>query len=157
MTGVLVGVQGNDDGADGDGEREAAPMTTGDTAPAPATGGAEIIGQSELKPPPGQPGRFRGTVVAAMSEGRPQIVVSARLRPTGRKRAYEVWLYNSRDDAKSLGAQHAGSNGRFEGAAPLPDDFAEYRHIDISHERVDNDLRHSGRSVLRGSTEGLAP
>ena len=60
------------------------------------------------------------------------------------------WLFNSTADERSLGGQIANRRGEFRGAGALPEDFARFRFIDISREKVDGDARHSGRSVLRG-------
>jgi len=76
--------------------------------------------------------------------------VKARLQPSRRGEAYQVWLYNSRRDSRSLGAQVADRRGRFVGAGPLPRGSQRYRYIDISRERIDGPRQHSGRSVLRG-------
>jgi hypothetical protein len=66
------------------------------------------------------------------------------------REAYEVWLYNSPSEAKSLGAQVTDSQGSYQGAGPLPEDFENYRFIDVSREPINDDGKHSGESVLRG-------
>ncbi len=70
-----------------------------------------------------------------------------------RKQAYEVWLYNSNGDAKSLGAQVLDQNGGFQGQSQdlTEAEIARYRAIDVSLEPVDNDTAHSGTSILRGN------
>lgn len=65
--------------------------------------------------------------------------------------AYEVWLYNSRGEAVSIGAQLTDQQGNLQGAAPLPPNFQDYRFLDMSREPIDQNAGHSGRSVLRGS------
>ncbi|NLT06381.1 MAG: anti-sigma factor, partial [Solirubrobacterales bacterium] len=79
-----------------------------------------------------------------------ELALEARLTPTKRNQAYEVWLYNSRQDAVSLGAQVTDDQGAFAGRAALPDDWKSYEFVDISRERVDRNAAHSGTSVLRG-------
>jgi hypothetical protein len=88
--------------------------------------------------------------VIAERGGRRQVVVQATLRPNQGRQAYEVWLYNSPTDAKSIGAQVTDARGVYQGAGPLPQDFQRYRFIDVSLEPIDRNTRHSGESVLRG-------
>ena len=76
-------------------------------------------------------------------------VVARGVEPVSKRRAYEVWLYNSRTDAVSIGATVA-PNGRIKGAGPLPANYADYRYIDVSLEKIDRHREHGGRSVLRG-------
>jgi hypothetical protein len=95
--------------------------------------------------------------VAVIAErgGKRQLIVQAQLTPTKARQAYEVWLYNSRTDAKSMGAQVTDQNGTFQGAGQLPTDFTKYRYIDVSLERVDQNRAHSATSVLRGRLDQL--
>ena len=83
------------------------------------------------------------------------LIVQARLKPTGDKQAYEVWLYNSPTDAKSLGAQITDENGNYQGAGRLPAPLEQYKYIDVSLEKLDRNERHSGQSVLRGEIANL--
>lgn len=78
------------------------------------------------------------------------VEIKATLQPSRRDEAYQVWLYNSRRDSRSLGAQVTDRRGRFMGAGPLPPGSHRYRYIDISRERIKGGRQHSGRSVLRG-------
>ena len=96
-------------------------------------------------------------VIAQRGDEQVIIVQATGLRPTPRDAteenpgfAYEVWLYNSRGDARSLGAQITDANGNLQGAAPLPADWRSYRYLDMSRENIDQNAEHSGRSVLRG-------
>ncbi len=86
-----------------------------------------------------------------------QLVVQARLPENARNEAYEVWLYNSDEDAMSVGAQVADPQGVFTGAKELPDGYEDYRFIDISREPVTGPEAHSGDSVLRGSFQDFQP
>jgi hypothetical protein len=99
--------------------------------------------------------RTTGIAVIAERDGRRQLAVQATLPPSQPRQAYEVWLYNSQTDAKSLGAQVTDARGVYQGAAPLPSDFQRYRFIDISRERIDRNAAHSGDSVLRGPVPKL--
>lgn len=78
------------------------------------------------------------------------LTVSAELPPSAKNEAYEVWVYNSSRDAKSLGAQVTDRQGEFIGDAPLPSDYRRYRYVDVSREKVNKDGKHSGISILRG-------
>ncbi len=103
-----------------------------------------------------QPGRPAGVAVVAEQNGQRQLVVQAvNLPVSGERQAYEVWLYNSPRDAKSVGAQVTDAQGKYQGAGPLPDDFTQYRFIDVSREPVDQVRAHSGDSVLRGRVPTL--
>jgi hypothetical protein len=82
-------------------------------------------------------------------------VDAANLPPSQQRQAYEVWLYNSPEDAKSLGAQVTDQRGRYQGAGPLPGNYTRYRFIDVSAEAIDRNPAHSGTSVLRGRVPKL--
>jgi hypothetical protein len=103
----------------------------------------------------GQPARGRGVpagiAIVAQRDGRRQLIVQAASLPPNRQReAYEVWLYNSPQDARSLGAQVTDQRGTYQGAGQLPDDFRRFQFIDVSREPIDQNRAHSGQSVLRG-------
>ena len=116
---------------------------------------AKIIGQLVLRPVGDTGSRDAGVAVVAERGGQRQLIVQAQLSPSKNREAYEVWLYNSQNDAKSLGAQVTDQNGTFQGAGPLPADFDRYKFIDVSVEQVDQNRKHSGRSVLRGQLDQL--
>jgi len=63
-----------------------------------------------------------------------------------------VWLYNSPNDARSLGGQVTDKKGNYQALGAFPADYAQYKYIDISLQQVGNDpnVKHSGQSVLRG-------
>lgn len=90
------------------------------------------------------------TVSVDDSDGEAEMTIEAQLPPSGRGEAYEVWLYNSRDDVLSLGAQVTDEDGNLAGVAPLPDRAGEYEFVDVSRERIDDGPTHSGNSVLQG-------
>jgi hypothetical protein len=102
-----------------------------------------------------QPGNGKGVpagiAIVASRDGRRQVIVqAASLPPNKPRQAYEVWLYNSPKDARSLGAQVTDQRGTFQGAGPLPDDYQHFKYIDVSKEAIDQNRAHSGNSVLRG-------
>ncbi|HYI35820.1 MAG TPA: anti-sigma factor [Thermoleophilaceae bacterium] len=129
-----------------------------DDKPAPkkaAKGDAKIIGQLVLRPVGNTNSKDAGVAVVAERGGQRQLIVQAQLTPSKNRQAYEVWLYNSQNDARSLGAQVTDQNGTFQGAGPLPANFERFKFIDVSVESVDQNRKHSGNSVLRGQLDQL--
>jgi anti-sigma-K factor RskA/sigma-70-like protein len=125
------------------------------------TGGDDDNGDGKASATSTQNAASRGpsglAVIAQRGSQRQAIVQAQGLKPTGQREAYEVWLYNSRSDAKSLGAQVTDAKGTYQGAGPLPSDFQKYKYIDVSREPIDPNRGHSGQSVLRGSVPKLSP
>jgi hypothetical protein len=114
-----------------------------------------LVGQLELKPVGSLAQKdTAGFAAIAVTGNKPQLAVRAKLPPSG-QRAYEVWLYNSKTDARSVGAQRTDAQGNYEGAAEIPSDWQKYKYIDISLESVDNNPAHSGRSILRGAIANM--
>jgi hypothetical protein len=89
------------------------------------------------------------------------VVVQAQVPPLPNNQkvaAYEVWLYNSNQDARSLGAQYTNAQGVLQGRAPLPADVGRFKSIDISRELfADKNAGHSNNSVLRGDFSSIKP
>jgi anti-sigma-K factor RskA len=113
-------------------------------------------GQASTVPQPASRGVPAGIAVIAQRDSQRQVVVQAADLPPNRQReAYEVWLYNSPKDARSLGAQVTDQRGTFQGAGPLPSDFRRFKFIDVSREPIDQNRAHSGVSVLRGQVGKL--
>ena len=109
---------------------------------------ARVLGQLVLQPV--ERARGQGVAFIAARGERRQLIVRARLPATPEGEAYEVWLYDSDTKARSLGAQITDRQGVFEGLVALPKDVDRFTFIDISREKVDENARHSGISVLRG-------
>jgi hypothetical protein len=110
---------------------------------------ARLLAQGVLRPTRGEQGA--GIAAVFQRGNQRQLVVQASgLKRSGRREAYEVWLYNSASDAKSVGAQVTDAQGNYQGAGPLPADYEKYRFIDVSREPLNSDTKHSGESVLRG-------
>jgi hypothetical protein len=144
-----IGLLGGDD--------DDASQADGPTTPAPEQ--ARLVGQLPLAPVEGLEGSDAAQGIAAIAErsGQRQLIVQARLPNNRRNEAYQVWVYNSDEDAISLGAQVADQQGNFQGAGPLPENFDDYRFIDVSREPIQGPEAHSGNSVLRGALADLAP
>ena len=81
------------------------------------TGGDDDGGgpQASGSPTGGQQGasaQTRGQAIIARQTSRPQIVVTATgLPPSTERSAYQVWLYNSTEDRRSVGAQVTDARG----------------------------------------------
>jgi anti-sigma-K factor RskA/sigma-70-like protein len=115
----------------------------------------KIVGQLVLRPQGNQGRNTAGIAVIAERGGERQLIVQAQLPANKDREAYEVWLYNSKGDARSLGAQVTDQQGTFQGAGPLPDNFERFRFIDVSREKVDQERGHSGTSILRGRIDQI--
>jgi hypothetical protein len=141
--GVLTG--GDDGGDDGGGDQAA------------ATGTPTELGQVVLRPPAGAPSGPTGrAIIWGQGPDRAVQLVARKLEPSTKEFAYQVWVYNDRGDAKSLGAQVTDKNGNFQGAGVLPEDFEDFKYIDLSREPIGEDGGHSGKSVLRGTIPELS-
>lgn len=137
----------------GDDTSDAADQNTDTTAQQ-----ARLVGQLPLAATGDLEGSQDAQGIAAIAErgGQRQLIVQARLPRNKANEAYQVWLYNSPEDAVSLGAQVADQQGNFQGAGPLPEDFEGYQFIDVSREPIRGPDAHSGDSVLRGAIADLA-
>lgn len=127
----------------GDGDDEAG----ADTEPVAQTGSG--AGQSRQ----GGQGQAAGiAIVVGQGQRRQLLVQAARLAPSGQNEGYYVWLYNSPDDARSLGGQVTDQQGNYQAIGNLPRNFQDYRFIDVTRQAIDDspEVSHSGESVLRG-------
>jgi hypothetical protein len=74
-----------------------------------------------------------------------------------RDTAYQVWLYNSPEERKSLGATATDQQGSLQAVANLPANYRDYRFIDLTSVTVEgggqNPSFETGPSVLRGLLE----
>jgi Anti-sigma-K factor rskA len=113
----------------------------------PAGGATTTPGQQAAN---GQPA---GIAIVVDRDGKDQLLVrAAKLAPSGQNEGYYVWLYNSPDDAKSLGGQVTDQQGNYQAVGPFPADYAKYKYIDVTKQAVGSstNIKHSGQSVLRG-------
>jgi hypothetical protein len=124
-------------GGDDDGSNESGSQPTpSQNGPGPAPEGDT----AKLSPIGG--GRGEGTV-AVTDEG---ATITIRGLPDPAPGSYQVWLYNSIVDAKSLGTFPGGS-GKLD--VQLPPDASNYQFLDVSREPDDANPNHSGASVMR--------
>ena len=147
-TGVLFG--GDDDKGDKKADTSTSKTQNANQQP------TELIGQLQLNPLEKGDKDTIGVAAIAKTGNKLQLAVQAKLPPrTAQDEAYEVWLYNSKDDAVSIGAQRTDAQGNYQGAGDIPVDYKKYKYIDISVEKVDRDRAHSGRSIVRGAIADL--
>jgi len=98
-------------------------------------------------------GQAAGIAIVVQRSGKKQLLVqAANLPPTGQNQGYYVWLYNSPDDAQSLGGQVTDKKGNYQALGAFPADYSKFKYIDISLQQVGTNpnVKHSGQSVLRG-------
>ena len=130
-------------GGDDDGSNESG------SQPAPAQNGPGPAPQGDTaKLSPIGGGRGEGTV-AVTDEG---ATITIRDLPNPAPGSYQVWLYNSIVDAKSLGTFPTGS-GKLD--VELPSDASNYQFLDVSREPDDANPNHSGVSVMRAPLGNL--
>jgi hypothetical protein len=93
-----------------------------------------------------------GQAIIAEQEGKPIILISAvGLEPSPKNTAYQVWLYNSDSDRRSLGAQVTDQQGNFGVSQALPANYKSFKFIDMTLSSVKGEQVQTGESVLRGS------
>ena len=125
-------------------------LTGGDEDPEPAADQA-AAGNESQNSSQSATGAAAGIAIVVEENAKKQLLVqAARLDPSKEREAYEVWLYNSQGDARTLGGQVTDQQGNYQAVGPLPANFENYRFIDISREPLDQQRGHSGASVLRG-------
>ncbi len=132
---VAVVVAITSGGADEGSSPSQAPATGGGDQPADTKGSAarfEAIGAGDA----------RGT--ARLSGDRLTLKLRGLADPNGG--SYEVWLYDSIIDAKSLGASQGT---KIDLDAKLPANARDFEYVDVSLEPADGNPNHSGQSVLR--------
>jgi hypothetical protein len=102
--------------------------------------------------------KMRGSAIVAKQNGKTKLVVTATgLQPSTQasgSAAYQVWLYNSPSDRKSLGAAVTNQQGAFQAIAPLPANYRKYEFIDMNSVTISgqgkNQTIKNGPSVMRG-------
>jgi hypothetical protein len=127
-------------------------LLTGDdnSSSADQSGAASTSGQSRQTSTNGAPA---GIAIVVQRNANKQLLVQAtNLSPSGQSEGYYVWLYNSPDDAKSLGGQVTDQQGNYQALGSFPADYQNYKYIDITRQQIGKDpnVQHSGDSVLRG-------
>ncbi len=126
---------------------------------------SEASAGSQNQPQQGQggdgapiPTGTQGQAIIARQEGTNQILVNASgLEPSTQNTAYQVYLANSEEDRRSLGATVTDQQGNLQAGAPLPRNFEDYEFIDLAavtvEGRGENQRFEEGATVLRGLLE----
>jgi hypothetical protein len=134
--------------------------TPSGTSTTPGQAPVQVVGGIALNPI-GKNNRSQGVAYIVQQGGQRYVVIQAKVPPLPNNQkvaAYEVWLYNSNRDARSLGAQYTTPQGVLQGRAPLPADVGKFKSIDISRELfADKNAGHSNTSVLRGDFSSIKP
>jgi Anti-sigma-K factor rskA/Sigma-70, region 4 len=103
------------------------------------------------------PVETQGQAIIAQQGGKTQLVVTATgLEPSTQQSAYQVWLYNSAGDRKSLGATVTDQQGSLQSGGELPADYRKYRFIDVTSVAAKAGNQQSfetGPSIMRGLLE----
>src|SRR5204863_17415 len=125
--------------------------TTAGQQPVQVVGGIALNPVSKTK--------AQGVAYIVQQGNQRYLVVQAQVPPLPNNQkvaAYEVWLYNSNADARSLGAQYTNAQGVLQGRAPLPADVGNFKSVDISRELfADKNAGHSNNSLLRGDFSSI--
>lgn len=100
----------------------------------------------------------QGQAIVLRRQGATQVLVTATgLEPSTRNTAYQVFLSNSEDDRRSLGATATDQQGNLQAGAELPANFRDYEFIDLASVTVrgrgQNQRFEDGPTVLRGLIE----
>jgi hypothetical protein len=104
------------------------------------------------------PSGRQGQAIIARRQGKNQILVQAAgLKPSTQNTAYQVFLANSEQDRKSLGATVTDAQGNLQAGAALPANYQDYKFIDLTSVTVEgkgkNQSFAEGPVVLRGLLE----
>ena len=100
----------------------------------------------------------QGQAIVLRRQGSTQVLVTATgLEPSTRDTAYQVFLSNSQEDRRSLGATATDPRGNLQAGARLPANFRDYEFIDLASVTVrgrgQNQRFEDGPTVLRGLIE----
>jgi hypothetical protein len=132
-------------------------LTGEDEEPQAESNGASDTGQQSAGQGDAVPTETQGQAIIAVQGGKTQLVVTAAgLEPSTEQSAYQVWLYNSTADRKSLGATVTDEQGNLQSGGELPGDYRNYRFIDVTSVAVEGGDQRSfktGPSVMRGLLE----
>jgi hypothetical protein len=126
-----------------------------DDEPSQASSGPQQSTDGEEAP---IPARTEGQAIIARQQGATQILVTATgLEPSTQNTAYQVYLANSEEDRRSLGATVTDQQGNLQAGAALPRNFEDYEFIDLASVTVrgqgQNQSFEGGPTVLRGLLE----
>jgi hypothetical protein len=100
----------------------------------------------------------QGQAIVLRRQGSTQVLVTATgLEPSTRNTAYQVFLANSEQDRRSLGATATDQQGNLQAGAELLANFEDYEFVDLASVTVrgqgQNQRFEDGPTVLRGLIE----
>jgi hypothetical protein len=129
------------------------------TASTPAAGaGGTAQPSAQINLTPTQAGSKAEGIADVLKEGgqRELAIVAQGLPPNTAKNSYEVWLYNSPTDAKSIGfGPVVGSNGKLAAAGPLPTNASHFKQLIVTVETTTSP-KTPGPIVMQGQVTGLS-
>jgi Anti-sigma-K factor rskA/Sigma-70, region 4 len=133
-------------------------VLTGDDDDEPSQASAGSNGQQAGGEGGSAQAQTQGSAFITRQGGQIRMVVQATgLEPSTQDTAYQVWLYNSDENRKSLGATATDEQGNLQAIASLPAGYEDYRFIDLTSVTVErggqNPSFETGPSVLRGLLE----
>jgi hypothetical protein len=143
---ALLLTLGGGDSEDAQDRAEELPAVTGNPPAAPPTPSAELSIDMTAR---GR-GESDGYAYFNLDDGDYSITVDMEIDDPPRGWIYELWLYNRRTDAISLGTGAPDNEGLLLITRNLPDVFTKYTYLDLSLEPERPDDLHSGRSLARG-------
>jgi hypothetical protein len=136
-------------GGDDNGDNSAAKNNTGTGSAATQNQQGQVVAQAVLAPIGKS---FKGTGAALFYRSGNQMlaVVRAKLPPSKGKNKYVLWLTNDNKQYVGLAGDVTDRQGNFQGAAPLPSGWQNYRFIDLTYQPDTGKRPRHGTSVMRG-------
>ena len=145
LAGIIVGIVALASGGGGSSKKKSSSK---------ANAPVKVLGSIILNPQNGA--KARGVAVIAQRGAQRQLIVQAALPASAQGEAYVVWLFNSPQDAISVGAQVADKQGRFQGAGPLPNNYQRYKSINVTKQKISaNATNYGGTLMLQGALANL--
>jgi Anti-sigma-K factor rskA/Sigma-70, region 4 len=108
----------------------------------------QIVAQAVLSPI-GKSFSGQGAALVYQSGNQSVVVVRAKVPPSSGKNKYVLWLFNNDKQLTPLAADVTDKQGNFQGAAPLPANWTQYKFIDLTYQQTGKKTGH-GTSVMRG-------
>jgi hypothetical protein len=109
----------------------------------------QVVAQAVLTPI-GKSFKGTGAALVYQSGNQALAVVRAKLPRSTGKNKYVLWLYDGSKGYVGLAGDVTDKQGNFQGAAPLPSNWQNYRFIDLTYQPTPGRKPQHGRSVMRG-------
>jgi hypothetical protein len=107
-----------------------------------------VVAQAVLSPV-GKSFKGTGAALVYQSGNQALVVVRAKLPPSSGKKKYVLWLYDGGKQFAGLAGDVTDKQGNFQGAAPLPSNWQNFRFFDLTYQATGKGVGH-GTSVMRG-------